>query len=179
MSKQDEGIWNGQWQIVRADLDLSHVFAPQDTISFVKDGNGYIVEHSGSAPDAQCFNEAVLKPVDGDEINFGKFHSGRLPMFSVHHETLYRDIAGRLEEFAQPNPSVRRLEGEIQIPCHRHAHQAQASAADHHKTRKMTTKIRVYQIADAVEGGKRLLVIYKPLDPKCESNGNGTIIGVE
>jgi hypothetical protein len=179
MSTNDEGIWNGQWQIVRADLDLSHVFAPQDTISFSRNGSGYKVAHRGSAPDAQCFNEAVLTPVDGDETSFSKFHSGRLPLFSKHHKTLYRDLAGKLEEFAQPNPAVRRLEGEIEIPCHRHSHQAQESAADHHATRMMTTKIRVYQFADAVEDGRRLLMIYKPLDPSCESNGNGTIIAYD
>jgi hypothetical protein len=179
MSTQNEGIWNGQWQIVRADLDLSHVFAPQDTISFAKNGNGYTVAHSGSAPDAQCFNNAVLSFVDGDRTSFGKFYDGRLPRFSKHHKTRYRNLAGKLEEFAQQDPSVQRLEGTIQIPCHRNSHQAQESAADHHDTRMMTTKIRVYQFADAVEEGKRLLVIYKPLDPSCESNGNGTVLATD
>jgi hypothetical protein len=179
MSTNDEGIWNGSWQIVRADLDLSHVFAPQDTIAFARNGSGYKVVHTGSAPDAQCFNDAVLSPVAGDLPSFGKFHNGRLPLFSRHHKHRYRDLADRLEGFAQENPSVQRLEGTIQIPCHRHSHQAQESAADHHETRMMTTKIRVYQFADAVENGKRLLMIYKPLDPSCAANGNGTVLGYD
>jgi hypothetical protein len=179
MSTNDEGIWNGQWQIVRADLDLSHVFAPQDTISFSRNGSGYKVAHRGSAPDAQCFNNAVLTAVDGDETSFSKFHDGPLPLFSEQYKTLYRELADELEEFAQSNPSVRRLEGTIQIPCHRYSYQAQESAADQHESRMMSTKIRVYQFADAVENGKRLLAIYKPLDASCASNGNGTIIAVE
>src|ERR1700712_2759005 len=159
MSTNDEGMWNGNWQIVRADLDLSHVFAPQDTISFARNSDGYKVAHNGSAPDAQCFNDAVLTAVEGDQVSFGKFYSGKLPLFSRHHKTRYRDLADKLEEFAQANPSVQRLEGTIRIPCHRHPHQVQEGAADHHEVRMMATHIRVYQFADAVEKGKRLLVI--------------------
>jgi hypothetical protein len=179
MSTIDEGMWNGNWQIVRADLDLAHVFAPQDTISFAKNGSGYKVAHQGSAPDAQCFNDAVLRPVAGDQTSFSKLYSGRLPLFSSHHKTRYKDLAAKLEEFAQENPSVQRLEGTIQIPCHRYSHQAQESASDYHATRMLSTMIRVYQFADAVEEGKRLLVIYKPLDPSCASNGNGTVIAYD
>ena len=179
MSTNDEGIWNGSWQIVRADLDLSHVFAPQDTLSFARNGSSYKVVHKGSAPDANCFNDAVLNAVDGDLPSFGKIYSGRLPLFSSEHKTRYRDLADKLEEFAQDNPSVQRLEGSIQIPCHRHSDQLQASAADEHEVRMMTTNIRVYQFADAVENGRRLLMIYKPLDPSCASNGNGTVLGYD
>lgn len=179
MSSNDEGIWNGNWQIVRADLDLSHVFAPQDTISFAKNGSGYKVAYQGSAPDAQYFNDAVLTPVEGDETSFSKFYSGRLPLFSSEHKSRYRDLADKLEEFAQANPSVRRLEGTIEIPCHAYPHQAQESAADQHDPCMISTVIRVYQFADAVENGKRLLMIYKPLDASCASNGNGTVLAYD
>jgi len=179
MSTNDEGIWNGNWQIVRADLDLSHVFAPQDTISFARNGSGYQVAYNGSAPDAKCFNNAVLNAVEGDLPSFGKFHKGRLPLFSEDHKDRYRDLADKLEEFAQENPSVQRLEGTMQIPCHRYSHQVQKSATDNHDVRMMSTKIRVYQFADAVENGRRLLMIYKPLDPSCASNGNGTVLGYD
>jgi hypothetical protein len=37
----------------------------------------------------------------------------------------------------------------------------------------------VYQFPDAVENGKRLLMIYKPLDASCASNGNGTVLGYD
>jgi len=179
MSANNEGIWNGNWQIVRADLDLSHVFAPQDTISFARSGSGYKVAHQGSAPDAQCFNDAVLTEVAGDQTSFSKLYSGKLPLFSQNHETRYKDLAEKLEEFAQDNPRVQHLEGTIQIPCHRYSSQAQDAAVDDHETRTLSTKIRVYQFADAVEADKRLLVIYKPLDPSCGSNGNGTVIAYD
>ena len=176
MSTNDEGIWDGKWQIVRADLDLSHVFAPQDTISFARSGSGYQVVYNSSAPDAQCFNNAVLSAFGGDLPSFGKFHDGPLPLFTEDHKDRYRDLADKLEEFAQENPSVQRLEGTIQFPCHRFPQQ---SAAGLHDVRMMSTKIRVYQFPDAVENGKRLLMIYKPLDPSCASNGNGTVLGYD
>jgi hypothetical protein len=184
MSTNNEGLtWTGKWRIVRADLDLAHVFAPQDEISFTKDpsGAGYTVQHTGSAPDARAFGTAVLRAVDGAQPSFDALSVDYpLPLFSRHHKHRYRSLADKIEAFAQKNPAVRHLEGSIEMPCHRYPHQAQESDSDEHAVKTIRAPIRVYQFANALERKeKRLFVIYKPLHPSCGSNGNGTVIGYD
>jgi len=183
MSANDEGLtWERPWQIVRADLDMAHVFAPQDTISFTRNGNGYVIAHKGAAASAGYFRDVVLTEVAGEQPSFDAVSRDYpLPLFSKHHKHRYRTLADRLEVFAQTHPSLRRLEGTIKIPCHGFTHQEQESGADPHVPTSITTKIHVYQFADVVQDGtrlKRLLVIYKPFAPHC-ANGNGTVIGYD
>jgi hypothetical protein len=184
MSANDEGLtWERPWQIVRADLDLAHVFAPQDRISFTRNGNGYKIAHQGAAATANYFRDVVLTEVDGEQPSFDAVSSDYpLPLFSRHHKHRYRTLADRLEVFAQKHQGLRRLEGTIEIPCHGFGYQDQESGADPHDARPITTKIHVYQFANAVQDGqqrKRLLVIYKPFEPSCVTNGNGTVIGYD
>jgi hypothetical protein len=174
-------IWDRDWQIVRADLGLAHVFAPRDKISFKAGKNGgWTVNHNGK-PAAYLQKDMQFKEVQGYEPSLDVVtHDYPLPLFTVHHKHRYRTLADKIEAYIKGNPSVRRLEGEINIDCHGFAYQAQEShAADDHKPAPMTVPIRVYQFQNAVEKTRRLLVIYKPLHSLCASNGDGTVIGYD
>jgi hypothetical protein len=74
------------------------------------------------------------------------------------------------------NQKLQHLEGKITIPCHAYPAQLEESGAPEHTPQPNEIPIHVYQFADAVVGGKPLLVIHTPLDPVCPVNGNGTVL---
>ena len=184
MSANDEGFrWDRKWKIVRTDLDLAHVFAPDDEISFTQNGDQYRVGHQSTEPGTNSLDGVVLTEVDGEQPAFNAISSDYpLPLFSAQHKQRYRTVADRIELFAQQHDTLRRLEGKITISCHGFRYQDQESGAEPHTERPIETTIHVYQFANAVRGvgeeRKRLLVIYKPLLRNC-FNGNGTVIGYD
>ncbi len=184
MSANDEGLtWNRPWKIVRTDLDLAHVFAPDDELSFTQNGKQFTVGHKSKEPGTNSLDGIVLTEVDGEQPAFDAISSDYpLPLFSKEHKQRYRTVAERIEVFAQKHKTLRRLEGKITISCHGFRYQDQESGADPHSERPIETTIHVYQFANAVRGDgderKRLLVIYKPFLPNC-FNGNGTAIGYD
>jgi hypothetical protein len=178
MSIQDE--WAGpEWTIVRSDVDMAHVFVPNDTITFEAKSTGkYTVIHKSGPLVPDVFDSVVFVAVDGEQFSFDKVDSNYpLPLFSHQHARRYKKLADALETFAEKNKKVRRLEGTINIPCH-----GPCRSADH-PTDTVETLIHVYQFADAVKGDdgrrRRLLVIRRPLDPASASNGNGIVLGYD
>lgn len=170
--------WSGKWQIVRADLAVSHVFAPEDKIEFKKVGDIYkVVDHAGKP--ARYLAKAQLKEVPGVPLEFSVISNDYpVPQYSKHHTRRYRSLGDKIEAFIQGNPNLPHLAGEITVPCHAYGYQAQESDAGHHAAVDIASPIRVYQFPNVIDGGKRLLVIYKPLYPSCV-NGNGTALGYD
>jgi hypothetical protein len=170
--------WSGKWHIVRADLAVSHVFAPADKIEFKKVDDIYkVVDHDGKP--ARYLAEAKLREVSGVPQGLSMISNDHpVPEFSKHHTRLYRSLGDKIEAFIQVNPNLPHLAGTITIPCHDFGYQAQESGAGHHDPVSIKTPIRVYQFPNVIEGGKRLLVIYKPLHPSCV-NGDGTALGYD
>jgi hypothetical protein len=170
------------WKIVRTDLDLAHVFAPDDEITFTRNGDEYTVRHTSTEPGSNSLDGVVLTAVDGEQPAFDAISSDYpLPLFSKHHKHRYRTISERIEVFAQKNTALRRLEGKIKILCHDFRYQEQEGGADRHPSKIIEPTIHVYQFANAVADGelrKRLLVIYQPFQPSC-TNGNGTALGYD
>jgi hypothetical protein len=189
----DPWISGRPWQIVRADLDLAHVFLPLNQFFFQpttrkKDGvkgvlKGYTITHTYQTPQPDWFSDSFLAPVGTisppafDEI----WNEKTLPAYDSDSATDYADASELIVAHMEQNRDVKRLEGIIRVPCH--AHGAKINDKDNnkippdHSPMWINTLIQVYQFSGVVDGKLPLLVIRAPLSPICPTNGGGTATG--
>jgi hypothetical protein len=180
----DPWITGRPWQIVRADLDLAHVFLPLSQFSFQpmtsKDGvKGYTITHSYQAPQPDCFSRSFLAPVGtSPPPAFEKIADRKtLPVYDSDSATTYANVSELIVAHMEQNREVKRLEGIIRIPCHAHGATLEDETPPDHSPMWINTLIQVYQFTDVVDGKRPLLVVRAPLSPVCPTNGNGTATG--
>jgi hypothetical protein len=188
----DPWITGRPWQIVRADLDLAHVFLPLNQFFFqpttrkkdgVKDAiKGYTITHTYQTPQPDWFSNSFLAPVGTSPPPFDEIWDRKtLPVYDSDSASAYTNVSELIVAHLEQNPEVKRLEGIIKVPCH--AHGATINDKDDneippdHSPMWINTLIQVYQFSDAVVGKRPLLVIRAPLSPICPTNGNGTATG--
>lgn len=171
------------WQIVRADLELAHVFLPLSSFTFKpatrKDGlEGYTIAHTYQAPHPDCFARTFLLPVGTKDAAFDTIADRKtLPMYDSDRATTYSEVAAKMATYMDKNRDVKRLEGEIKIPCHAHGAELSEEAVPGHSPMWVKALIHVYQFSGVVDGKHPLLVIRAPLSPFCPMNGDGTALG--
>src|ERR1700731_2049833 len=86
------------WQIVRADLDLAHVFLPLSSFTFepvTRDGiSGYAVAYTNQPPLPDCFADSFLRPVGTSQPNFEAITKRQsLPLYDTTSATDYADVS--------------------------------------------------------------------------------------
>jgi hypothetical protein len=181
----DPWITGRPWQIVRADLDLAHVFLPLNQFVFqpMTDEHGvkgYTITHTYQAPRPDCFTGSFLAPVGTlPPPAFEKIADRKtLPLYDSDSATAYKDVSKMIAAHLQQNREVKRLEGKIRVPCHAHgATLADEKTPPDHPPMWINTLIELYQFTDVVDGKRPLLVVRAPLSPICPTNGNGTATG--
>jgi hypothetical protein len=170
------------WQIVRADLDLAHVFLPLGRFNFAlgknADGHpGYTVTHASVLPD--CFEKTFLVEAGSSQPTFKQIaNRDTLPKFETRYADDYKTVSEMMEKHMQKDRDVKRLEGTIKVPCHAHGAALKTEALAGHAPMWIKTLIHVYQFNDVVNGDGPLLVIRAPLSPTCPLNGDGTAVGL-
>jgi hypothetical protein len=173
------------WRIVRADLDLSHVFLPNNRIRFEAGEEnglpGFRLLQLDAGPTAGSFGKPFLVSVQGHQPRFNTVADQEelLPPFELANATELKTVAERIGKYMLVNPQVQRLQGKITISCHDTPAQLANSRAPKHDPLPIETPIHVYLFAKAVKGGKPLLVIHTPLSPTCPLNGNGTVLAYD
>lgn len=186
MSEANADPWQTgrPWQIVRADLDLAHVFLPLNQFFFKpttrKDGvKGYTITHTYQPPQPDCFSRSFLACVGtSPPPAFDKIADRKtLPVYDSDLATTYADVSAMIVAHVEQNREVKRLEGIIRIPCHGHGATLEDKTPLDHSPMWINTLIQVYQFSDVVDGKRPLLVIRAPLSPVCPANGNGTATG--
>jgi hypothetical protein len=170
------------WQIVRADLELAHVFLPLSSFTFepaTKDGiSGYTISHTNQAPLPDCFDGLFLRPVGNSQPKFETItKKPSLPLYNKTSATEYADVSAQLDSYMEQDPEVRRLEGVMKVPCHAHGATLANGVLAAHSPMWMKTYIHVYQFSDVVNGDYPLLLLRAPLSPLCPANGGGTAVG--
>lgn len=171
------------WQIVRADLDLAHVFLPLSSFTFkpvtTTDGiSGYTIAHTNQAPLPDCFAGSFLRPVGTSQPNFQTITNKQsLPLYDTTSATEYADVSAQMVAYMERDPEVRRLEGVIKVPCHAHGAALASDVVPGHSPMWMKTIIHVYQFSNVVNGDHPLLLLRAPLSPVCPANGGGTATG--
>jgi hypothetical protein len=171
------------WQIVRADLELAHVFMPMSSFKFEpvpgSDGKAFTIEHTNQAPHPDCFGNTVLRAVGSSHATFEKIAARKtLPLYGRDTASVYTDISVKVAKYMDQDPEVQRLEGIIRVPCHAHGAQLPKDAAAGHAPFWVKTLIHVYQFSKVVNGDRPLLLIRAPLSPFCPMNGDGTAAGI-
>ena len=91
------------WQIVRADLDLAHVFLPLNQFFFqptTAQGRlqGYTITHPYQAPQPDCFSCSFLVPVRHQPAPaFEKIADRKtLPLYNSDSATTYADVSAMI-----------------------------------------------------------------------------------
>ncbi len=72
------------WQIVRADLDLAHVFMPLSSFKFEPvnepgGGTAYKMVHTNQAPHPDCFCDTLFRPAGTTQPLFEKIAERKDP----------------------------------------------------------------------------------------------------
>jgi hypothetical protein len=170
------------WQIVRADLELAHVFLPLSSFTFepaTKDGiSGYTIAHTNQPPLPDCFAGLFLRPVGSSQPKFETItKKSSLPLYNKTSATEYADVSAQLDSYMERDPEVRRLEGVMKVPCHAHGVALAQDVIPGHSPMSIKTFIHVYQFSDVVNGDHPLLLLRAPLSPLCPTNGGGTATG--
>ena len=168
------------WNIVSADLDMSHVFLPDNSITFKLDEldgiPGYRLANFGDKPAPDCFRDTFLVAVGDHQPLLRCIAKNQpLPLFTRDVAQKYNDVSDEIPSYIKENPQTQHLEGKIKIPCHADPAQLKAIDAEDHEPLLIDVPIQVYQFANAVEGGRPLLVLRTPLERLCPMNGNGTV----
>jgi hypothetical protein len=171
------------WQIVRADLDLAHVFIPLSSFKFEpvagSDNKAFTVEHTNQPPHPDCFANTVLRSVGSNHAAFEKAAKRKtLPLYDKSSASIYSDISEKLAKYMDEDTNVQRLEGVIRVPCHAHGAKLHAQAAPGHSPYWVKTLIHVYQFSNVVNGDRPFLLLRAPLSPLCPMNGDGTASGI-
>jgi hypothetical protein len=180
---KEDVAWSGRsWQIVRADLDLAHVFLSLSSFTFeptTKNGvSGYTISHTGQAPAPDCFSEVFLVPLGSHKPTFREItDKDDLPLFSKDTATEYSDVSDKVASYMDQNREVQRLEGVVKIPCHAHGAQLPATVMADHPPMWIKTLLHVYQFGNVVKGDRPLILFRAPLSPVCPVNGDGSAIG--
>jgi hypothetical protein len=183
MTNSTQASWqtDRSWQIVRADLELAHVFMPMSSFKFValSDGSGYQVVHTNQGPYPDCFAGVTLHHAGSTQIAFEKAAARpTLPAYDSSSAKDYTTAARKMVEFLDKDPNVERLEGIIRVPCHAHGAELPDDAVPGHRAFWVKTLIHVYQFSNVVNGDHPLVVFRAPLSPFCPTNGDGTAMGV-
>lgn len=179
-ANQDPWQTGRPWQIVRADLDLAHVFLPLSRFNFAPvtrpDGvTGYTIAHTYQPPHPDCFANCFLRPAGSNQPSFEKITNLKaLPAYDKDSATTYADISGTIAEYMDRDSDVKRLEGIIRVPCHATLPNDNGTG---HAPLWIKTLIHVYQFQNVVGGDHPLLLLRAPLSPLCPTNGDGTAIG--
>jgi hypothetical protein len=179
----DPWLTGRNWRIVRADLNLAHVFIPLSSFTFEAatstDGSsGYTIAHTYQAPLPDFFANIFLRPVGSTEPQFQAItNKASLPLYDKSSATEYADVAAQMATYMETDPKVRHLESEIMVPCHANCAEVPGQAAPGHTPMWMQTTIHVYQFSNVVNGDNPLLLIRAPLSPLCPANGGGTALG--
>jgi len=186
MSSSTPDPWRPErpWQIVRADLDVAHVFMPLSSFRFeqVQDpklGDGYKIVHDFQAPHPNCFCDTFLRAAGKTAPTFEAASKRKtLPMYTKQSATDYAAVADNLVEFLTRDHEVRRLEGVIKVPCHAHGGPLAKDSDDAHAPMWVRTMIHVYQFDNVIDGDRPMLLVRAPLSPLCPTNTDGTAIGL-
>jgi hypothetical protein len=180
--------WTGDstWTIIRADLDLQHVFAEKTRITFkFNDGGFNVVPVGGPTKIAECFKERFLRRVGSVPLTLDDVDGvDTLANFDALSATARSDVMDTLAQHVDPKKDLLRLEGMISMLCHETAAQLAAPPAKKpqstkkpHSPLQVETKICVYQINDAA-ANTPFLLIRAPSSPECPlANGDGSVVG--
>ncbi|MEA3183410.1 MAG: hypothetical protein QOI59_6933 [Gammaproteobacteria bacterium] len=172
------------WQIVRADLDLAHVFMPMSSFRFeqVTDpagGVGYKIVHNNQAPHPDCFCDTIFRPAGNSQPTFEKIAARKtLPLFDKSHAQVYQEASDKLLAFLDKDREVKRLEGVVRVPCHAHGATTSADALEGHTPLWVKTFIHVYQFENVIDGDRPFLLLRAPLSPLCPTNSDGSAAGI-
>jgi hypothetical protein len=184
IATQDPWQTGRPWQIVRADLDLAHVFLPLSSFTFEPatstDGiSGYTIAHTNQSPEPDCFAGSFLRPVGTSQPKFETItNKTSLPLYDKTSASEYADVSAQMAAYMEQDPEVRRLEGVIKVPCHAHGAVLASDVIPGHPPMWIKTIIHIYQFSDVVNGDHPLLLLRAPLSPLCPANGGGTAIGL-
>ena len=176
-------VWTDRsWQIVRADLDLAHVFLPLSNFSFKatsRNGmDGYTIVHNGQSPVPDCFCDSFLTLIGSHKPTFEAItKKSTLPLFTKDSAAEYAEVSDAMAQYTEKNREIQRLEGVVRIPCHAHGASLHKDAATDHSPMWIKTLLHVYQFGNVVKGDRPLLVLRAPLSPVCPLNGDGGAIG--
>jgi hypothetical protein len=176
--------WTRNWTIVSADLDVAHVMLPLSNFRLDNLSNGgnapvYRVTHNAGPPAPDYFSGALLRPSGANAPSFFDITKmGQLPLYTQETASQYADVSDLMGTYLAQNTAVRRLEGQIRIPCHPAGGQPPPDTLPGHSPQTITTLVHLYQFDNAVTGGRPLLVVHTPLSPTCPTNGDGTAIGM-
>ena len=171
------------WHIVRADLNLAHVFMPLSSFTFeaatTPEGvSGYTIAHTYQAPLPDFFTGIFLRSVGKDQPQFQVITKKRsLPFYSKTSATEYSDVSDQMAEYMEDNPQFQHLESKIMVPCHANCAPVPGEAPSKHPPQWDMTDIHIYQFGDVVNGKHPLLLIRAPFSPLCRTNGGGTATG--
>jgi hypothetical protein len=180
---QDPWLTGRTWRIVRADLNLAHVFIPLSSFTFeaavTPEGvSGYTIAHTYQAPLPDFFTGIFLRPVGNSQADFQAITQKiSLPLYSKTSATEYADVSDQIAIYMEKNPGFQHLESEIMVPCHADSAAVPGNAAPSHPRKWAPTSIHIYQFSNVVNEDLPLLVIRAPLSPLCPANGGGTATG--
>lgn len=182
-STRDPWQTDRPWQIVRADLNLAHVFMPLSGFKFEpvsgSGGGAYTIVHMNQPPSPDCFAGMVLRPAGTSQPTFEKIAERKtLPCYDKNSASVYADISAKLAKFMDQDREVKRLEGVIRVPCHAHGAQLADDAIADHSPFWVKTFIHVYQFSNVIDGDGPMLLFRAPLSPLCPTNGDGTAVGI-
>jgi len=172
------------WQIVRADLDLAHVFMPLSNFRFeqVNDpklGIGYKIVHGFQAPHPNCFCDTFLRPAGKTQPSFETAAKRKtLNAYDSNTAADYKTVTSNLLEFLDRDHEVRRLEGFIKVPCHALGGPQPDDALTGHSPLWMKTLLHVYQFESVIDGDRPFLLLRAPLAPLCPTNNDGSAVGL-
>jgi len=172
------------WQIVRADLDLAHVFMPLSSFRFEpaqdpKLGSGYRIVHNFQAPHPNCFGDTFLRPAGRSRPTFETAARRKtLPAYDAKSAADYATISEHLSDFVDRDHEVRRLEGIVRVPCHAHGGSQPKNALHGHNPMWIKTTVHFYQFDNVIDGDRPLLLVRAPLSPLCPTNTDGTAVGL-
>lgn len=182
MTSAKDNPWDRTWTIVRSDLDIAHVMLPLNNFKLqgITAGKpGYQLVHSNQPPVPNCFDCALLTQIGADEPTFFEITGlEQLPPYSQEMIGEYVKVSESMAFYLTQNPSVKRLEGVIRIPCHAHGATVRDDSLPGHSPMTVKTPVQFYQFPNAIAGGFSLLVVRAPLSPVCPTNGDGTAIGM-
>ena len=156
---------NRDWHIIRADVELDHVFFPDNTLRFesdVQDGvQGYRLSHTCDGKDGDCFKDTFLVPAgNGGPPGFRAIaQTAPLPAFTPADDDQYVPLFDRIETYVVNNNQVPHLVGDISIPCHENPETLAKYKLAPHVPKTLKTRIHVYQIGDAVLGDAQTAIV--------------------
>jgi hypothetical protein len=183
-SETEDVTWTGRtWHIVRADLDLAHVFLPLSNFTFEPTTNkkglqAYKIVHTNQLSTPDCFSDAVFVALGVTRPTSQAIAKKMpLPLFSKDSASVYSEVTDTLIDYMDRNRELQRLEGEIKIPCHAHGAKLHKEALADHPTQWVKTLLHIYQFGNVVEGNLPLIVFRAPLSPVCPMNADGSAAG--